>query len=76
MGPSHEGTRAEWLAQRQTVLVIDDRGVRRVGALLAGIAAYLSVRFLVRYLETRTLAPFAVRCLVAGVAATVRFAVS
>ena len=58
------------------MLVIDDRGVRRVGALLAGVAAYLSVQFLVRYFETRTLAPFAVYCLVAGGAATVRFTVA
>ncbi len=30
-----------------------------VGALVAGIAAYLSVRYLTRYFETRTLTPFA-----------------
>jgi undecaprenyl-diphosphatase len=37
-----------------------------VGSLLAGIAAYLSLRFLTRYFETRTLTPFAIYCLVAG----------
>jgi len=45
-----------------------------VGALVAGVAAYLSVRFLTRYFETRTLTPFAIYCLVAGVICIVRFA--
>jgi undecaprenyl-diphosphatase len=44
-----------------------------VGVLVTGITAYLSVRFLVRYFETRTLRPFAVYCLVAGAASLVRF---
>ena len=44
-----------------------------VGALVAGVAAYLSVRFLTRYFETRTLTPFAIYCLVAGVACIIRF---
>ena len=39
-----------------------------VGALVAGIAAYLSVRYLTRYFETRTLTPFAIYCLIAGTA--------
>lgn len=45
------------------------------GAVLAGIAAYLTTRFLVRYFETRTLTPFAIYCFVAGVLCTVRFAI-
>jgi undecaprenyl-diphosphatase len=45
-----------------------------VGMLTAGAAAYLSVRYLVRYFRTRTLTPFAVYCLVAGLACVVRFA--
>ena len=45
-----------------------------VGSLTAGIAAYLSVRFLTRWFTTRTLTPFAVYCLVFGVASLVRFA--
>jgi undecaprenyl-diphosphatase len=45
-----------------------------VGMLTAGAAAYLSVRYLVRYFQTRTLTPFAIYCLVAGLACTVRFA--
>ncbi|HEX6498850.1 MAG TPA: undecaprenyl-diphosphate phosphatase [Micromonosporaceae bacterium] len=36
------------------------------GALAAGVAAYLSVRFLTRYFETRTLTPFAIYCVTAG----------
>jgi undecaprenyl-diphosphatase len=45
------------------------------GAVLAGIAAYVTTRFLVRYFETRTLTPFAVYCFVAGILCTVRFAI-
>jgi undecaprenyl-diphosphatase len=45
-----------------------------VGALTAGIAAYLSVRFLTRWFTTRTLTPFAVYCLVFGAASLIRFA--
>src|SRR5206468_3009578 len=37
------------------------------GALVAGLAAYASVRFLTRYFATKTLTPFAIYCLVAGV---------
>jgi undecaprenyl-diphosphatase len=40
-----------------------------VGSLVAGIAAYLSLRFLTRYFETHTLIPFAIYCLVAGTVA-------
>ncbi|MGW4337964.1 undecaprenyl-diphosphate phosphatase [Rhodococcus koreensis] len=45
-----------------------------VGALVAGVAAYLSVKFLTRYFTTRTLIPFAVYCLVVGVLSIIRFA--
>jgi undecaprenyl-diphosphatase len=44
------------------------------GSVAAGLAAYLSVRFLTRYFTTRTLTPFALYCLVVGVLAIVRFA--
>ncbi len=37
-----------------------------IGAVGAGIAAYLSVKFLVRYFQTKTLYPFAAYCVVAG----------
>jgi undecaprenyl-diphosphatase len=45
-----------------------------VGFVLTGVTAYISVRFLVRYFETRTLKPFAVYCLAVGFASIVRFA--
>lgn len=45
-----------------------------VGAVVAGVAAYLSVRFLTRYFATKTLIPFAVYCLVVGLASIIRFA--
>jgi undecaprenyl-diphosphatase len=45
-----------------------------VGMVITGITAYLSVRFLVRYFETRTLTPFAVYCLLAGGASILHFA--
>jgi undecaprenyl-diphosphatase len=45
------------------------------GSVAAGIAAYLSVRFLTRYFATRTLTPFAIYCLVAGGLAAIRFAI-
>jgi undecaprenyl-diphosphatase len=45
-----------------------------VGAMVTGVTAYLSVRFLVRWFETRTLTPFAIYCLVAGGASILRFA--
>src|SRR3954447_18553806 len=44
-----------------------------VGVVITGITAYLSVRFLVKYFETRTLIPFACYCLVAGAVSIVRF---
>jgi undecaprenyl-diphosphatase len=51
------------------------RGPALVGALCSALTAFLSVRFLMRYFETRTLIPFAVYCLCAGTAATIYFAV-
>jgi undecaprenyl-diphosphatase len=52
----------------------DIHGQVVVGMLITGVTAYLSVRFLVRYFETRTLTPFAIYCLVAGGFSIVRFA--
>lgn len=46
-----------------------------VGMVVTGVAAYLSVRYLVRYFRTRTLLPFAVYCLAVGGASILRFAV-
>jgi undecaprenyl-diphosphatase len=48
-------------------------GPALAGSLLAGVAAYFSVRFLVRYFETRTLTPFAVYCVLAGGASLIWF---
>jgi undecaprenyl-diphosphatase len=45
-----------------------------VGFLVTGIAAYISVRYLVRYFQTRTLTPFAIYCLAVGAVSFVRFA--
>ncbi len=38
------------------------------GSLCSGTGAYLSVRYLVRYFQTRTLTPFAIYCTVGGLA--------
>jgi len=45
------------------------RGPALAGALCAGVAAWASVKFLMRYFETNKLTPFAVYCLLAGIAA-------
>ncbi|MBV8734160.1 MAG: undecaprenyl-diphosphate phosphatase [Solirubrobacterales bacterium] len=46
-----------------------------VGFMITGVTAYLCVRWLLRYFRTgRTLTPFAIYCLVAGVASIIRFA--
>ena len=42
-----------------------------VGSLFSGIGAYLSIRFLLRYFQTRTLTPFAIYCAVAGLGSLV-----
>ncbi len=52
------------------------RGPALVGALCSGVTAYLAVRFLMRFFETGTLTPFAVYCFLAGLAATIYFALS
>jgi undecaprenyl-diphosphatase len=44
-----------------------------LGVVVAGVAAYLSVRFLMRYFQTRTLTPFAIYCVVFGTASILRF---
>ncbi|HEX7994022.1 MAG TPA: undecaprenyl-diphosphate phosphatase [Streptosporangiaceae bacterium] len=36
------------------------------GSVVSGVAAYLSVRFLMKYFQTKTLTPFAIYCFVAG----------
>jgi undecaprenyl-diphosphatase len=43
------------------------RGQVLVGSIAAGLAAYVAVRFLTRYFETRTLVPFAIYSLAFGI---------
>ncbi|WP_216902543.1 undecaprenyl-diphosphate phosphatase [Nocardia alni] len=49
------------------------RGQALVGAIVAGLAAWLAVRFLERFFKTRTMLPFAVYCLIAGLLSVFRF---
>lgn len=49
-------------------------GQALAGAVVAGVAAYISVRFLTKYFETKTLMPFAVYCLVMGLLCVIKFA--
>jgi undecaprenyl-diphosphatase len=50
------------------------RGQTLVAAVCAGVTAWLSVRFLVRWFQTRTLWPFGIYCVLAGIACTAYFA--
>ena len=50
------------------------RGQTLVGALCAAVTAYLAVKFLMRYLHTNRLTPFAAYCLIAGVSVSIYFA--
>jgi undecaprenyl-diphosphatase len=52
------------------------RGQALVASLCAALTAYLSVRFLLRYFETRTLIPFAIWCLAFGAFCTIYFFVN
>lgn len=52
------------------------RGQALVGAICAGVTAYLAVRFLMRFFETNRLTPFAIYSFVAGVLLSIYFAVS
>jgi undecaprenyl-diphosphatase len=47
------------------------RGQILAGSILSGIGAYLSLRFLVKYFQTRTLTPFAIYCLLAGLGSAI-----
>lgn len=48
-------------------------GQAAVGFVITGLAAYVSVRWLVRYFRTGTLTPFAIYCLAAGGLSIIRF---
>jgi undecaprenyl-diphosphatase len=52
------------------------RGQILFGSVLSGVGAYLSVRFLLRYLRTRTLTPFGVYCLIVGLGSVVFLALA
>jgi len=41
------------------------------GSVVAGIAAFISLKFLTKYFETRTLNPFAIYCVIAGALALI-----
>lgn len=41
-----------------------------IGSVMAAIAALLSIKFLLKYFETKTLKPFATYCVIAGIAFT------
>ena len=49
------------------------RGQVLLGSIAAGVAAYMSVRYLTRYFQTRTLTPFAIYSLVVGGLLLIRF---
>lgn len=49
------------------------RGQALVGSICAGLAAYASIRFLMRFFETRNLLPFAIYCLAFGTISIIRF---
>ena len=49
------------------------RGQVLAGSIAAGAAAYVAVKFLMRWFETRTLVPFAAYCLLAGAVSMIRF---
>jgi undecaprenyl-diphosphatase len=46
-----------------------------VGSILSGVGAYVSVRYLMRYFQTRTLTPFAIYCLVFGLGSIIYLSV-
>jgi undecaprenyl-diphosphatase len=52
------------------------RGQALVGALCSAVTAYIAVKFLMKFFETNKLTPFALYCGLAGVAASIYFAVS
>jgi undecaprenyl-diphosphatase len=51
-------------------------GPALVGSLVAGVAAYVSARFLASYFETKTLNPFAIYCMVAGLGSLAYFLIA
>jgi undecaprenyl-diphosphatase len=64
------------LPQLFTASAASFRTATILGALCAGLTAFLSVRFLVKYFQTNTLKPFAIYCLVAGATLSLYFALT
>jgi undecaprenyl-diphosphatase len=52
------------------------RGQAILGAVCAAIASYISVRFLVNYFKTKSLTPFAIYCVLFGLAMTIYVSVT
>ena len=50
------------------------RGPALVGALCSAVTAYLSIRFLMHFFHSNRLTPFAVYCVIAGIAASIYLA--
>jgi undecaprenyl-diphosphatase len=48
-------------------------GQLALGVVVAGVASYCSIRFLMRYFKTRTLTPFAIYCVIVGALSIFRF---
>ncbi len=58
------------LLQLPNVFSVNEKSIRvaiLAGSISAAIAAYISVRFLVKYFKTKTLTPFAIYCVLAGI---------
>jgi undecaprenyl-diphosphatase len=50
------------------------RGQALVGSIFAGVSAFIAIRFLMRFFQSRNLAPFGIYCLVFGIASIIKFA--
>lgn len=58
------------LLQLPSIFSVTEKPIRiaiLAGAISAAIAAYISVKFLVKYFQTKTLTPFAIYCFIAGI---------
>jgi undecaprenyl-diphosphatase len=51
------------------------RGQVLVGSILSGVGAYVAVRYLMKYFQTRTLTPFAIYCVVFGLGSVIYLSV-
>jgi undecaprenyl-diphosphatase len=61
------------LPKLATVHDIHSIGPTIVGSVVAGIAAYFSVRFLTNYFKTKKLTPFAIYCVIIGIGTSLLF---